>query len=123
MNIVKSYGFGVPTEGFQRSPETLNCFPLSNSWGSPEDPGTRASRGPVWFPIDRDASGPGTVTPFLFSPVCITLPGLCLDIMVPLLDHASEISAYERSNLCYLICLRHLIRPRVLANNFFASIF
>ena len=32
--------------------------------------------------------------------------------MVLILDGSSEIGAQERSKICYLICLRHLIRSR-----------
>ena len=33
-----------------------------------------------------------------------------------LIDGNSEIGAHVRSNLCYLICLRHLIRSRAVTN-------
>ena len=36
--------------------------------------------------------------------------------MVLILDGNSEKGAYVRSNLCYLICLRHFIRSRVVTN-------
>ena len=36
-----------------------------------------------------------------------------------ILDDNSEIGAYVRSNLCYLICLRHLIRSRAVKNQVF----
>ena len=36
------------------------------------------------------------------------------------LDVNSEIGAHVRSNPCYLICLRHLIRTRAVANRIFS---
>ena len=39
--------------------------------------------------------------------------------MVPLLDGYSEVGAHVRRNLCYLICLRHLIRVRAVKNRIF----
>ena len=38
-----------------------------------------------------------------------------------ILDGNSEIGAHVRSNLCYLICLRHLIRPRAVGWYFILS--
>ena len=38
-----------------------------------------------------------------------------------ILDGISEIGAYVRSNLCYLICLRHLNRSREVTNSIFLS--
>ena len=38
------------------------------------------------------------------------------DIMVLISDGNSEIDAHVRSNLCYVICLRHLINSRVVTN-------
>ena len=39
--------------------------------------------------------------------------------MVPMLEGNSEISAHIRINLYYLICLRHLIRPRAVTHEIF----
>ena len=39
--------------------------------------------------------------------------------MVLVLDCQSEIGALVRSDLAYLICLRHLLRSRTVANQFF----
>ena len=39
--------------------------------------------------------------------------------MVLILDGKSEIGAHVRSNLCYLSCLRHLIRSRAVINHIF----
>ena len=36
--------------------------------------------------------------------------------MVPLLDGNSEIGAQVRSNICYLNCIKHLIRSRAVTN-------
>ena len=41
-------------------------------------------------------------------------------IMVLTLDGISDIGAHVRRNLCYLICLRLLIRSRVVTNRFFS---
>ena len=42
--------------------------------------------------------------------------------MVPLLDGYLEIGGHVRSNICYLICLRHLIRSRAVTKlNFFIA--
>ena len=41
--------------------------------------------------------------------------------MVLLIDGNSEISTHFRSNLSYLICLRHLIRSRAVVNRIFLS--
>ena len=40
---------------------------------------------------------------------------------VLILDGNSEIDVHLRSNLCYLICLMHLIRARALNNRIFFS--
>ena len=37
------------------------------------------------------------------------------------LDGISEIDAHVSSNLCYLICLKHLIGPRAVTNRIFSS--
>ena len=42
--------------------------------------------------------------------------GSSVTSMVLILDGISKIGAYVRSNLCYLICLRLLIRPRFLSS-------
>ena len=39
--------------------------------------------------------------------------------MALILDGNPEISVHMRSNLCYLICLRHLIRSRAVTNRIF----
>ena len=39
--------------------------------------------------------------------------------MVLMLDGNSKIGAPVRSNFCYLICLRHLLRSREVTNPFF----
>ena len=39
--------------------------------------------------------------------------------MVLILDGHSDIGARVRSNLCYLICLGHLVRSRAFTNLFF----
>ena len=39
--------------------------------------------------------------------------------VVFILDGKSEIGAYVRSNPCYLICLRHLIRSKTFINHIF----
>ena len=39
--------------------------------------------------------------------------------MVLILDGNSEIGAHVGSNICYLICLRHLIRSRVVSNSIY----
>ena len=39
---------------------------------------------------------------------------LCIKVLI--LDGNSEVGVYVRSKLCYLICLRHLIRPIELKN-------
>ena len=41
---------------------------------------------------------------------------LKVTIMVLILDGNSEIGAQVRSNLCYLICLKHLIRNKAVSN-------
>ena len=41
--------------------------------------------------------------------------------MVLKLDGDSEIGAQVRINLCYLICLRHLIRSRAVTNRIFST--
>ena len=40
-------------------------------------------------------------------------------LMVPLLDGNSEIGEHVRSILCYLNCIRHLIRSRAVKNRVF----
>ena len=45
--------------------------------------------------------------------------GQCM--MVSILDGNSRIGAHVRSNLCYLICLRYLIRSRAVTNRIFFS--
>ena len=37
----------------------------------------------------------------------------------PILDGISEIGAHVRSNICYSICLRHLIRSKAATNRIF----
>ena len=44
-----------------------------------------------------------------------------MHLMVLILDGNSEIGSHVRSNLCCLICLRHLIRSRTLTNRIFFS--
>ena len=39
--------------------------------------------------------------------------------MVLILDGNSEIGAHIRRNICYLICLMHLIRSKAVTNQFF----
>ena len=46
----------------------------------------------------------------------------CNAPMVRILDGDSEIGAQVRSNIFYLICLRHLIRPRAVSNRMFFSL-
>ena len=41
--------------------------------------------------------------------------------MVLILDGTSEVGAPVRSNLCYFICLRHLIKSRAVTNQIFFS--
>ena len=41
--------------------------------------------------------------------------------MVFILHGSSEIGAQVRSSFCYLICSRHLIRPRAVINPYFFS--
>ena len=43
--------------------------------------------------------------------------------MVLMLDGSSEIGKHRRSNLCYLICLRHLIRSRAVTNSMSFSLY
>ena len=45
--------------------------------------------------------------------------GWASTIMVLILDGTSIIGALVRSNLCYLVCLRHSIRSRAVKNRFF----
>ena len=53
-------------------------------------------------------------------PPCLKIRAKMNDcIMVILLDCNSEISSHVRSHLCYLICLRHLIRSRAVTNRIF----
>ena len=40
--------------------------------------------------------------------------------LVPILNGSSEIGAHVRSNLCDLICLRHLIKTRAVTNRIFS---
>ena len=40
-----------------------------------------------------------------------------------ILDSNSDIIAYVRSNLCYLICVRHLMRPKAVTNQYFEFYF
>ena len=44
-----------------------------------------------------------------------------LRIMVLIVDGNPKIVAHARRNLCYLTCLRHLIRPRAVSNQNFSS--
>ena len=41
--------------------------------------------------------------------------------MLPMLGGNSEIGAHVRTNICYLICQRHLIRSRAVTNRIFFS--
>ena len=45
---------------------------------------------------------------------------ICLS-QVLMLDGNSELVAYVNRNICYLICLRHLIRSREVTNGIFSS--
>ena len=55
----------------------------------------------------------------------MTLIKQCYQLIRPgpwyLSDGSSEIDAHIRSNLCYLIWLRHLMRSRAVTNRFFFS--
>ena len=44
-------------------------------------------------------------------------------VMVLILDGTTEIGAHKTGNLCHMICLRHLIRWRVVTNRIFCSDF
>ena len=50
-----------------------------------------------------------------------SLPFLCKLGMVHILDGNSEIGAQVRTNLCYLMCLLHLIRSSAVTNWIFFS--
>ena len=43
----------------------------------------------------------------------------CENLMVLIIDGNSEIGTHVRNNLCYLNCLRHLLRWRAVTNRIF----
>ena len=57
--------------------------------------------------------------------IMMTEMPICRNVatMVLILDGNSEIGAHVRSNLCYLSCLKHLIRSRIDTNRIFSPIF
>ena len=56
----------------------------------------------------------------LFVPFSIFNINSAVSTMVHILDGNSEIVAHVKSNLCSLICLRHLIRSRAVTNRIFS---
>ena len=53
--------------------------------------------------------------------VCRKYLFVSLNIMVHILGGKSEIGAHVKSNLCYLVCLRHLNRLRAVTTRLFFS--
>ena len=58
----------------------------------------------------------------IISPKDVTKKAVTIPSMIVILDGNAERGTYETSNLYYMICLRHLIRPRPAMNqNFFSE--